>query len=421
MNDRKYLLCLLVVITSACGRQGGNTPNHLTQREERDGWKLLFDGQTTNGWKGYNQPEVGPGWIVRDGVLTCQGVGGDIGGDIITKEKYDNFELKLEWKIGEGGNSGIFYHVIEDEKYEAAYETGPEYQLIDDVGFPQKLETWQQAGADYAMYTANEKKTLKPVGEWNTSRIVFDNGHAAHWLNGEKIVEFESWSDDWHAKRMTGKWKSYPDYGIAGNGHIGLQDHGDKIEFRNIKIRPLPKKSVPISLFNGKDLTGWRIHGTERWFVENGELVCESGPDEQYGYLATYRIWKDFDLSVDFKQEADGNSGVFFRSSVDGVKISGWQAEVAPPDHDTGGIYESYGRGWLVQMPPGKERFLKMGEWNTMRIRAVGDRVQTWLNGEEMADLTDEKIGDAVGVIALQIHDGGGIRVKWRNLVIKPL
>jgi hypothetical protein len=181
----------------------------------------------------------------------------------------------------------------------------------------------------------------------------------------------------------------------------------------------LPAKKQ--SLFNGKDLTGWKIYGTEKWFVEKGLLVCESGPDKQYGYLATEKFYKNFDLTLEFLQEADGNSGVFFRSTIDGTKISGWQCEVAPKGHDTGGIYESYGRGWLKQIDDDKENILKPGEWNTMRIRVVGDKVQTWLNGQPMVDFSDEKIGQGNGSIALQIHDGGGIRVKWRNLVIEEL
>ncbi len=171
-----------------------------------------------------------------------------------------------------------------------------------------------------------------------------------------------------------------------------------------------------ISLFNTTDLTGWTIHGTERWYVEDGELVGESGPDAAYGYLATEASFKDFELTLEFLQEANGNSGVFIRSHVEGTRVSGWQVEVAPPGRHTGGIYESYGRGWLIQPEPGKETALRMGEWNAMHIRVIGDRVTTWLNGVEMVDLEDEQIGKAEGHIALQIHDGGGIKVRWRNL-----
>lgn len=180
-------------------------------------------------------------------------------------------------------------------------------------------------------------------------------------------------------------------------------------------------KQKKVSLFNGKDLTGWKIYGTEMWYVQDGLLICESGPDKQYGYLATEMFYKNFDLTAEFLQEADGNSGIFFRSTIEGTKISGWQCEVAPQGHDTGGIYESYGRGWLVQIPDEKENILKQGEWNKIRLRVEADRVQTWLNGQPMVDFTDEKIGKANGSIALQIHEGGGIKVKWRDLNVTVL
>ena len=172
------------------------------------------------------------------------------------------------------------------------------------------------------------------------------------------------------------------------------------------------------TLFNGKNLDGWIKHGSEKWYVENGELICESGPKAEYGYLSTVDFYDDFELSLEFKQEANGNSGVFFRSTLEGTKITGWQVEVAPPKNNTGGIYESYGRGWLIKPDPKKDVALKMGEWNTMKIKAAGAKVTTWLNGVEMIQLEDEKIGQGKGAIALQIHDGGGIKVRWRNIKI---
>jgi len=174
-------------------------------------------------------------------------------------------------------------------------------------------------------------------------------------------------------------------------------------------------------LFNGKDLAGWKVYGTEKWYVENGDLVCESGPDNEYGYLATEQEFKNFELSLEFKQESNGNSGVFFHCSIEGTKITGWQVEVAPKNHFTGGIYESYGRGWLIKPDPEKEKFLREGEWNKMTLRVKGDFVTTTLNGQEMISLKDEKIGATSGKIALQIHDGGGVKVRWRNLQIRKL
>lgn len=174
-------------------------------------------------------------------------------------------------------------------------------------------------------------------------------------------------------------------------------------------------------LFNGKDLTGWTVHGTEKWYVENKHLVCESGPDKQYGYLSTNKNYKNFILELQFKLEANGNSGVFIRSTIDGTKISGWQVEVAPENHHTGGIYESYGRGWIIQPKPEDEKWLKPKDWNKLKIKVLGDEVTTWLNGHQMVYLKDEKVGKGEGFIALQIHDGGGIKVRWKDIKIKEL
>lgn len=176
-----------------------------------------------------------------------------------------------------------------------------------------------------------------------------------------------------------------------------------------------------VPLFNGKDLTGWNIHGTEKWYVDNGELIAESGPDKQYGYLTTEKPYKNFILTLEFKQEANGNSGIFIRSTVEGTKVSGWQVEIAPPNLFTGGIYESYGRQWLIKPKPEDEKVLKYGEWNKMKIEVNGDEVTTWLNGKEMVHLKDELIGKGEGSIALQIHSGGGIKIHFKNMRIKVL
>ena len=397
--------------------------NKLTKEEKSDGWQLLFDGKTLNGWRDYNGDKLTAPWFATDGTIQARGGGGDAHGYIVTSKNYENFDLVWDWKIAKGGNSGMLYHVVENPAFKVPYVTGPEYQLIDNLGFPEPLEDWQKTAADYAMHVADiSKLIIKPAGEWNSSRIVFDNGHVEHWLNGQKVVEFEAWTEDWFARKHSGKWENAPEYGLASTGVICLQDHGSAAWFRNMKIKELPRKIKKVSLFNGKDLTGWEVYGTEKWYVADGLLVCESGPEKKYGYLATREYYNDFDLTLEFKQEADGNSGVFFRSFIEpDVKVNGWQVEVAPRGNDTGGIYESYGRGLLVQIPDEKENILKEKDWNTMRIRVEGDNVRTWLNGVEMVNLTDEKIGKAQGRIALQIHDGGGIKVLWRNLSLQTL
>ena len=207
---------------------------------ETSPWKPLFNGKTLEGWHGYNQKGEVKNWKVEDSVLVCLGAAKDAhGGDLVSDSMYANFELQWDWKLNKGSNGGVMYHVIESPKYKAPYETGPEYQMIDDIGFPEKLEEWQKTGADYAMTIPGPNKKVKAIGEWNSSKIIFDHGHVEHWLNGEKILEFEAWNDVWKNQKLTGKWKDYPDYGLAKTGAIALQDHGKKVYLKNILIRPL--------------------------------------------------------------------------------------------------------------------------------------------------------------------------------------
>jgi hypothetical protein len=174
-------------------------------------------------------------------------------------------------------------------------------------------------------------------------------------------------------------------------------------------------------LFDGKTLNGWKIYGTEKWEIDGGMIIASSGPDKGYGYLATEKNYYDFILELEFKLETDGNSGVFFRSNLNGTDIKGWQVEVAPPGENTGGIYETGGRGWIFEIPSDKENILKPGKWNKLKVYLKGSTVKTWLNGQPMTDLTDEAIGKGSGKIALQVHSGGDVAVKWRKIRIKAL
>ncbi|MFC3879247.1 DUF1080 domain-containing protein [Algoriphagus namhaensis] len=214
--------------------------NTLSDDERGEGWMLLFDGESMDGWRAFNGESLPDSWVIEDGAMKALGTGGDIGGDIVFGPmEFEEFELEFTWKIEEGGNSGVMYHVVEDPKYKAPYETGPEYQVIDQLGFPDPLEAWQSIGADYAMYEPDYEGAVKPAGEWNVSRIVFSTEGSSYWLNGKKTVEFMPYSEDWETRKNSGKWDAFPDYAIAKSGLIALQDHGAEAWFKNIKIRKL--------------------------------------------------------------------------------------------------------------------------------------------------------------------------------------
>ena len=219
-----------MALAAGCGGQEAPL-NRLTPAEESAGWRLLFDG-TLEGWRGYQRADVPAGWSVEDGILTfTPGVGA---GDLMTAQQFGDFELALEWRIGDGGNSGIFYRATEAER--APYWTGPEYQILHNAGHPDGGAPETSAGSNYALHPPAEDVT-RLVGEWNTVRIVADGARVQHWMNGVKIVEYELWTDEWRALVASTKFADWPGYGMAPTGHIGLQDHGDPVWFRNIRIR----------------------------------------------------------------------------------------------------------------------------------------------------------------------------------------
>lgn len=211
----------------------GRFPNSLTAPEKEAGWKLLFDGRTTNGWRGFKQESMPDGWQVQDGTLAR--VSG--GGDIVTVKEYENFDLRLEWKVAPGGNSGIFWRVSEDRNY--VWETAPEMQILDDDAHRDGLSPTTSAGADYALY-APKVDAAKPAGEWNSVRIRVDGANVTYWMNDKKIVEYELWSEEWEKRVGESKFADLDGFGRNTKGHIALQDHGDAVWFRNIRILELP-------------------------------------------------------------------------------------------------------------------------------------------------------------------------------------
>jgi cytochrome c len=228
-----------------------NVLNTLSPSEEAEGWKLLFDGKTTNGWRNFNKTTIGTGWVVQDGALILNAVKNPNGhwqvadgGDIITQDEYENFELNLEWKIAPCGNSGIIYNVVESADYSYVWETGPEMQVLDNTCHPDARYVTHRAGDLYDMIEC-KYTTVKAAGEWNKVRIIKNKGHVEHWLNGYKVVEFDMYTDAWSAMIAKSKFKDMKGFGLAPKGKISLQDHGDRVWYRNIKIRNLAQAESP--------------------------------------------------------------------------------------------------------------------------------------------------------------------------------
>ena len=208
--------------------------NALTPGEQGAGWRLLFDGRTTTGWRGYREATMPNGWRVADGLLQKSGATRDI----LTTEQFGDFELALDWRLERGGNAGLFYRATEE--YEKVYWSAPEYQLLDDANAPDGRDRLTSAAAAYALYAA-PAGIVKPAGEWNSTRVVARGAQVEHWLNGQKVVQYELWSPDWEAKVKASKFAAWPKFGRAKSGHIAIQgDHSGALALRNIKIRTLP-------------------------------------------------------------------------------------------------------------------------------------------------------------------------------------
>jgi hypothetical protein len=233
LRSLAFGLVLIGLAPAARAQDSAQAPNSLTSTEKHAGWRLLFNGTTTDGWRGFKRNGMPSGWRVVDGALTRVD---SAAGDIITLEQFQNFELKLQWNIVPGGNSGIMYRVT--EAGDATYETGPEMQVLDDAGHPDGKSRLTAAGSCFGLYPSPAGIVRLP-GQWNEVRIVVNGNHVEHWLNGTKVVEYELGSPDWAAKVAASKFRQWPGYGKASRGYIALQDHGEQVAFRSIKIREI--------------------------------------------------------------------------------------------------------------------------------------------------------------------------------------
>jgi hypothetical protein len=365
-----------------------------------DDWKVLFDGKSTDAWRGYSRDAFPAGcWSSKETrsrrcraassrATSSLGSLSRLRARLSTSSRRAGTAASLP---GCGAAKGTVWH------------SGPELQILDDDKYRQNSpKNW--TGALYDMIAAPSDKVVNPVGEWNKVRVVVKDNHVEHWLNGKKVVEYDLGSDALKALVAASKFKDMPRFAREPEGYIALHTTraatsgsarararrpAASTDAASAPARPAAAKGSEgawVSLFNGKDLTGWKAHGQERWTVDDGEIHGVAVTKE-YGYLSTEKTYRDFEMKAKFKAEGTGNSGIFYHSSLDGVDIKGVQVEVDPhPGMHTGGLYESAGRGWLIQPNEAAEKALVVDGWNEVRAVVRGPHVQTWVNGVPAVD-----------------------------------
>jgi hypothetical protein len=419
---------LCVAATAAQQQATSSTAlSQLTAVEKATGWKLLFDGQSTEAWRGYRQkafPEEG--WVVEDGCLKT--VPGKHGGDIITVDQYADFELELEWRVPEKGNSGIIYRVT--EKHGATWQTGPEYQILDDAGCNFPATGVQSAGAVYALYGPSDKKPPAPANQFHQARIRLKDNRLTHWLNGVKIVECRLDSDEWKERIAKSKFSKYEGFGIQPKGHVALQHHGQSVWFRNIKVRdlsaPLPNE---VRLFNGKDLTGWTAYLQDDgkmedvWSVRDGVLICKGRPA---GYIRTETDYTNYVLKLEWRfdpAKGAGNSGVLLRL-IGEDKVWPRSVEAQLQSENAGDFWNIDEFPMKVDPARTKGRNTKkthlaeypIGEWNEYEIVVNGGSVVLYVNGEKLNEAWD--VWETPGKIGLQSE---GAEIHFRDIRLAPI
>ena len=428
MRIRQFIAVASIVLPCAFAIAQDQKLNCLSSAEKASGWTLLFDGKTTDAWRGYHKkgfPENG--WNVEDGCLHVMADGG--GGDIITKHQYADFELAIEWKASPQANSGIIYRA--SEELGAPWQTGPEYQILDDAGSGLEAAHKHSAGSLFDIYAPTAAKKLRPVGEFNQTRILIYKNHVTHWLNGVKVLEYDLDSDAWKKAIAGSKFAGYEGFGVQPQGHLALQDHGHDVWFRNIKIReigkPLPGERL---LFDGESTIGWgtflseKVDPTSVWTIESGVLVCRGKPA---GYIFHKEEFANFVLKLEWRwspvTKQAGNSGVLLRvigedkvwpDCVEAQLQSGnagdfWNIGEFPMKTDPARL-----NGLNTKKTHLAER--PIGEWNEYEIFVNHGDIVLYVNGEMVNSAWDVK--EVAGRIALQSE---GTEIHFRNIRIAPV
>lgn len=392
-------------------------PKELTSAQKAAGWRSLMDRAQ---WQSFSGGGVPPGWRFEgDTVMRAAS-----SGDIVTRELFENFELEWQWKTTIASNSGVKYRIPEG----ADRPIGPEYQMLDAWSDEKRDE--HRAGALYDVVDTKEVPAL-PWGDFHSSRIVARGPVLEHYLDGVLVMRTDTSSPAWTTAVADSKFKAEEGFGAERPGRVLLQDHGDEVWIRSMRIRPLETgddapvddKFMPLFHADG-DLSAWSNVGDAQYRVENDMLIGEAGPKRQQSFLVASETLHDFELQIDVKIAVLGNSGIQIRSHLnDKGRFFGYQAEIDPTQRSwSAGIYDEGRRGWLNDLSdnqPAREAFELRG-WNAYRILCEGPRIRTWVNGVPAADLLDA--ADLSGSLGFQVHGGDDdIVIQWRGAKVKRL
>ena len=418
------LSILAVSSLSLASAAAAAAADDLSPAEKAEGWRMLFDGESWEGWRGYRKdapPEKG--WVIEDGTLHVKANGG--GGDIVTEEIFGDFELSIEFKVASAANSGIIYRV--DESLAYPWMTGPEFQILDDAASHENQFPSHTVGSVYDLYIAAETKPIKLAGEWNHARIRISDGIVKHFLNGMKVAQYDMNSEEWTDKIARSKFRDMEGFGIQERGRISLQDHGNDVWFRNIKVRDLEASAARgTTLFNGRNLRGWEVvlpdasDDSATFSVsENDVLRCEGEPT---GYIRTSDKHDNYVLRLDWRYpEEAGNSGVLLRTvGFDKVWPNCIEAQLMSGN---AGDFVNLSDE-LMTMPRAEGRFGRkshnaenpLGEWNTYEIIANGEEITLYVNGERLNHATG--CPTRAGYVALQSE---GVPIEFRNIRLSPI
>jgi len=424
------VIALLVALLLAPLPMDAGQPEVSPMGDSQDGWVSLFDGTSHASWRGYRKDTFpDQGWKMDDGWLHVIAGGG--GGDIVTMDQYDDFELELEWKAKAGSNSGIMY--LANENNGASYFSAPEYQIYGDDDLTSSSNT--SSGGLYALYSPMNKK-LNAVGEVNHARIVHCAGNVEHWVNGVMVLRAKIGSVDWNRRVAASKFNAWADFGTVKKGHIVLQDHGNDVWFRSIKIREIPASqrwrfsSESVQLFNGYNMDGWSAYLNNDgkmdkvWSVADGIISCVGKPA---GYIYTDRAYQNFVLEVDWRWDPvtkkSGNSGVLFRQ-VGEHKV--WPKSIeAQLQSGSAGDFWCIGEFPMKTDPDrtrgGNTKHMEMnenevGQWNHYEIHCIGGDVVLMVNGKVVNTASD--CAEVPGPICLQSE---GTPIQFRNIRIHEL